>query len=131
VPPCSRSSPSPGVAARRGNAVEAARWLGEARKALDADSSMASSQEQYFSFLVGHVALFTGDLANVEVQFQKTVAAMPNDPFQLVLLGMTFEKQGRAKVARELCQRAYDMSTGSNPPAIHSRTFTKRALGLP
>lgn len=119
------------VAARRGNTAEAARWLGEARKALDADSVMAKSQEQYFPYLVGYVALFTGDLATAEAQFQKTVAAMPNDPFQLVLLGMTHEKMGHAKVARELYQRAYDMSTGSNPPNIYSRAFTKKQLGLP
>jgi len=119
------------VAARRGNAAEAKRWVGEARKALDSDSAMAKSQEQYFPYLVGYVALFTGDLATAEAQFQKTVAAMPNDPFQLVLLGMTHEKMGHAEVARGFYQKAYDMSTGSNPPNIYSRVFTKKQLGLP
>jgi len=119
------------VAARRGNAADAKRWVGEARKALDSDSAMAKSQEQYFPYLVGYVALFTGDLATAEAQFQKTVAAMPNDPFQLVLLGMTHEKMGHAEVARGFYQKAYDMSTGSNPPNIYSRVFTKKQLGLP
>lgn len=119
------------LAARRGNAAEAKRWVGEARKALDSDSAMAKSQEQYFPYLVGYVALFTGDLATADAQFQKTVAAMPNDPFQLVLLGMTHEKMGHAEVARGFYQKAYDMSTGSNPPHVYSRTFTKKQLGLP
>jgi tetratricopeptide (TPR) repeat protein len=119
------------VAARRGNTAEAKRWLGEARKALDSDSVMAKSQEQYFPYLVGYVALFTGDLATAQTEFTKTVAAMPNDPFQLVLLGMTHEKMGHADVARGFYQKAYDMSTGSNPPNIYSRAFTKKQLGLP
>ena len=119
------------VAARRGNAAEAKRWVGEARKALDADPAMAKAQEQYFPYLVGYVALFTGDLATAQAEFTKTVAAMPNDPFQLVLLGMTHDKMGHADVARGFYQKAYDMATGSNPPAVYSRTFTKKALGKP
>ena len=119
------------VAARRGNAAEAKRWVGEARKALDSDPAMAKAQEQYFPYLVGYVALFTGDLATAQTEFTKTVAAMPNDPFQLVLLGMTHAKMGHADVARGFYQKAYDMATGSNPPNIYSRTFTKKQLGLP
>ena len=119
------------VAARRGNAAEAKRWVGEARKALDADPAMAKAQEQYFPYLVGYVALFTGDLATAQAEFTKTVAAMPNDPFQLVLLGMTHDKMGHADVAKGFYQKAYDMATGSNPPAVYSRTFTKKALGKP
>lgn len=119
------------VAARRGNAAEAKRWVGEARKALDSDPAMAQAQEQYFPYLVGYVALFTGDLATAQTEFTKTVAAMPNDPFQLVLLGMTHAKMGHADVARGFYQKAYDMATGSNPPNIYSRTFTKKQLGLP
>lgn len=119
------------VAARRGNAAEAKRWVGEARKALDSDPAMAKAQEQYFPYLVGYVALFTGDLPTAQAEFTKTVTAMPNDPFQVVLLGMTHEKMGHADVARGFYQKAYDMATGSNPPAVYSRTFTKKILRLP
>ncbi|MBL0178479.1 MAG: hypothetical protein IPP98_05040 [Gemmatimonadetes bacterium] len=119
------------VAARRGNAAEAKHWVGEARKALDSDPAMAKAQEQYFPYLEGYVALFTGDLATAQTEFTKTVAAMPNDPFQLVLLGMTHAKMGHADVAKGFYQKAYDMATGSNPPAVYSRTFTKKVLGLP
>lgn len=119
------------VAARRGNAAEAKRWVGEARKALDSDPAMAKAQEQYFPYLVGYVALFTGDLATAQTEFTKTVAAMPNDPFQLVLLGMTHAKMGHADVARGFYQKAHDMATGSNPPNVYSRAFTKKELGKP
>ncbi len=119
------------VAARRGNATEAKRWVAEARRILDADSVMAKAQEQYFPYLVGYVALFTDDLATAEASFIATTKALPNDPFQLVLLGMTYEKKGDMPKARELYQRAYDMSTGSTPPAVYSRVFTAKKLGRP
>lgn len=119
------------IAARRGDATEAKRWVTEARRLLDADAELAKAQEQYFPYLVGYVALFTNDLATAETEFTKTTKAMPNDPFQLVLLGMTHEKQGHAAVAREFYQKAYEMSTGSNPPAVYSRVFTQKKLGLP
>lgn len=118
------------VAARRGNPTEAKKWIVEARRALDSDSVMAKQQEQYFPYLVGYVALFTNDLATAEAEFTKTTKALPNDPFQVVLLGMTHEKMGHAPVAKELYQKAYDMSTGSTPPMIYSRVFTKGKLGL-
>ena len=118
------------VAARRGNVSEAKRWVAEARRILDADTVMAKAQEQYYPYLVGYVALFTNDLATAEASFITTTKALPNDPFQLVLLGMTYEKKGDMPKARELYQRAYDMSTGSNPPAVFSRVFTAKKLGL-
>ena len=49
----------------------------------------------------------------------------------LVLLGMTHEKMGHQDVANEFYRKAYDMATGSNPPNVYSRAFTKMKLGLP
>lgn len=118
------------LAARRGNAPEAKRWVGEARRILDADTAMAKAQEQYYPYLVGYVALFTNDLATAEAKFTETSKLMPNDPFQLVLLGMTLEKKGENDKARALYQQAYDKATASNPPGIYSRTFTKKKLGI-
>lgn len=118
------------IHARRGNAAEAKRYVAEARKALDSDPKMAEAQEQYYPYLVGYVALFTNDLATAEAQFTKTVEQMRNDPFQVVLLAMTYEKKGDQAKATELYRRAYDMSTGSNPPNVYSRAFTKKKLGL-
>jgi hypothetical protein len=59
----------------------------------------------------------------------KALVGLPNDPFQVVLLGMTFEKKGDQAKAKELFEKAYEMATGSNPPNVHSRAFTKRKLG--
>lgn len=119
------------LAARRGNAAEAQGHVAEARRILDADSEMAKGQEQYFPYLVGYVALFTGDLKTAEEKFTATSAAMRNDPFQLVLLGMTHERMGDAAKANALFEQAYTMSTGSNPPNVYSRAFTKKKLGKP
>lgn len=119
------------LAARRGNAAEATRHVADARRILDSDPEMAKAQEQYFPYLLGYVALFTGDLATAEREFLKTTAAMPNDPFQVVLLGMTYEKMGQSAKATALYEKAYAASTGSNPPNVYSRTFTKRTLRKP
>ncbi len=117
------------INARRGNAAEAQRWLAAARQALDSDSAMASGQEQYFPYLIGYVALYTGDLATAEREFLKTTETMRNDPFQVVLLAMTYEKKGDAAKATELYEKAFTMSTGSNPPNVHSRKVTREKLG--
>lgn len=117
------------LAARRGNAEEAKRHVAEARRILDSDAKMAEDQEQYFPYLVGYVALYTNDLATAEAELTRAMVGLPNDPFQVVLLGMTFEKKGDQAKARELYQKAFDMSTGSNPPNVHSRAFTRKKLG--
>jgi hypothetical protein len=57
------------------------------------------------------------------------MAGLPNDPFQVVLMGMTYEKKGDQAKAREFYQKAFDMATGSNPPNVYSRTFTRKKLG--
>lgn len=119
------------LAARRGNAAEAQRHIAAARAALDSDPTMAQAQAQYFPYLVGYVALFTNDLATAEREFLKTTATMPNDPFQVVLLGMTYEKMGQSDKAMALYEKAYAASTGSNPPNVYARTFTKKKLGKP
>lgn len=119
------------IAARRGDAAEAQRHVAEARRILDSDPEMAKAQEQYFPYLVGYVALFTNDLRTAEEKFTATSAAMRNDPFQLVLLGMTYEKMGETAKATALYERAYAASTGSNPPNVYSRAFTKKKLGKP
>ena len=117
------------LAARRGNAEEAKRHVAEARRILDSDPKMAEDQEQYYPYLVGYVALYTNDLATAEAELTKATAALPNDPFQVVLLGMTYEKKGDAAKARELYEKAFEMATGSNPPNVYSRAFTRRKLG--
>jgi tetratricopeptide (TPR) repeat protein len=117
------------LAARRGNAAEAHRHVAEARRILDSDRMMAENQEQYYPYLLGYVALYVNDLATAEAELTKAVAGLPDDPFQVVLLGMTYEKKGDQAKARELYEKAFEMSTGSNPPNVYSRAFTRKKLG--
>lgn len=119
------------LAARRGDATEAKRWVTEARRLLDSDTTLAKSQEVYYPYLVGYVALFTNDLGTAEASFTTTMKSLPNDPFQVVLMGMTMEKKGDAARAKALYQQAYDKSTGGTLPQIYSRSFTRKKLGLP
>lgn len=117
------------LSARRGNAAEAQRHVAEARRILDSDPKMAEAQEQWFPYLVGYVALYTNDLVTAEREFTRSMTLLPNDPFMVVLMGMTLEKKGDQAKATELFQKAFDMATGSNPPNVYSRAFTRKKLG--
>ncbi len=121
------------LAARRGNAGEAKRHVAEARRILDADSAMAAQQARFYPYLVGYVALYTNDLATAESELTKALAMQGNatDPFLHVLLAMTYEKKGEAARATPLYQKAYDLSTGHNPPSAFARPYTRKKLGAP
>jgi tetratricopeptide (TPR) repeat protein len=118
------------LAARRGDKAEAARQIALARRALDSDSSMAAQQERFFPYLTGYVALFTDDLPTAERDLSRAIGLRGNerDPFMLALLGMTYEKLGRADDARATYQKAYDAATAHNPPAAFARPFARRKL---
>jgi len=120
------------LAARRGNAADARVQVANARRILDADTVMAAQQARFYPYLVGYVALFTNDLATADAELTKAVGMQGNgtDPFLYALLGMTYEKQGNATKAREMFQKAYDLSTGHNPPSAFSRPFARRKLAL-
>ena len=120
------------LAARRGDKTEAQRQIALARKALDSDSAMAAQQERFFPYLVGYVALYTGELQTAEPELTKALALRgnQNDPFQTYLLALTLEREGQAARARELYQRAYDLATGHNPPAAFVRPAARKKLGL-
>jgi len=93
---------------------------------------MASSQARFFPYLTGYVAFYTNDLAKAEAELTRAVAMEGNnrDPFMHALLGMTYEKQGRAADARGMFQKAYDLATSHNPPAAFARPFARKKLGL-
>jgi tetratricopeptide (TPR) repeat protein len=120
------------IAARRGDSAEARRQIAAARQALDGDTAMARQQERFFPYLVGYVALYTGDLATAEAQLSRAVALRGNerDPFMLCLLAMTYERQGRQAEASALYRKAYDLAGGHNPPAAFVRPFVRKKLGL-
>lgn len=120
------------LAARRGNAAEAARQVAEARRLLDGDPKMAEGQERFFPYLTGYVALYTGDLVRAESDLTRAVAIQGNagDPFMHALLGMTHERRGDAAKARASFERAYALATAHNPNSAFTRPFARRKLGL-
>jgi len=120
------------LAARRGDKAGAARYIAEARKALDSDSTMAAAQERYFPYLQGYVALYTGDLTGAEAAFAKTLATKgnENDPFFNFLAGQTQELIGNKAKAKEFYQKAYELAVGHNPPGAFVRPAARKKLGL-
>jgi tetratricopeptide (TPR) repeat protein len=120
------------IAARRGNRAEADRQIANARGALDGDSAMAAQQERFFPYLVGYVALYTGELETAESEFSKMLAMRGNqtDPFMNCLLAMTYEKMGDRAKADALYRKAYDLARAHNPPAAFVRPFVRKKLGL-
>jgi tetratricopeptide (TPR) repeat protein len=119
------------LAARRGDKVEAARQIALARGSLDGDPAMAAQQERFFPYLVGYVALYTGDLRTAETELAKSVALTGNtsDPFMQCLLAMTDEKLGQRDKAKAGYQRAYSLATAHNPPAAFVRRFAATKIG--
>ena len=118
------------LAARRGNAAEAQRHVAAARAALNGDPAMAKDQDRYFPYLVGYVALYTGELATAEAELTNATSLNENDPFMLALLAMTFEKQGKAAEAKALYTKAFDMARGHNPPVAFARRELRKKLGM-
>ena len=121
------------LAARRGDKAEAERQIAAARRALDGDSAMAAQQERFFPYLVGYVALYTGDLPKAESEFTRALGMRgnQNDPFVTCLLAMTYERLGSKARAGELYRKAYDLASAHNPPAAFVKPYVRRHLGLP
>ncbi|HTS62620.1 MAG TPA: hypothetical protein VMH28_11390 [Candidatus Acidoferrales bacterium] len=122
------------LAARRGNKTEAAKHVTAARKILDGDSAMASQQERFYPYLVGYVALYSGDFKTAETEFTKMLAAPGNgnDPFMICLLGMTYERLGDKEKAAETYRRAAAALSpqGHNPPAAFARPFLRKKMAV-
>ena len=118
------------LAARRGDQAEALKQVALARKALDSDSAMARPQERFYPYLVGYVALYTGDLRTAEAEFTRAVAMRGNDddPYQHYLLALTYEKLGQEQKAKALYQKAYDLADSHNPPAAFTRPAARKKL---
>lgn len=119
------------LAARRGDRAEAQHQVAEARRILDGDSAMAAQQERFFPYLIGYVALYTGDLPPAEKALSAAIALKGNgtDPFLTCLLAMTYEKMGDRAKAQAFYRKAYDLATGHNPPSAFTRPYARKKLG--
>lgn len=114
------------LAARRGNKSEAQQHVAAAKAILDR-GVIGSDQAQYFPYLVGYVALYTGDYQTALAEFQKANA---RDPFILCLIAETYEKLGRKDEAMEYYRKALSIANGHNPPNAYARPLAKEKLGL-
>ncbi len=120
------------IAARRGDKVEAQRQITIARGILDADPKMGKQQERFYPYLVGYVALYTGDLKTAEKELTKATLSTgsQNDPFFAYLLAMTHEQLGQKDRAMELYRKSYSLATAHNPAAAYARPNARKKLGL-
>ncbi|HEX6880044.1 MAG TPA: hypothetical protein VF135_06750, partial [Terriglobales bacterium] len=74
-----------------------------------------------FPYLVGYVALYTGDLKTALEELQK---ANQNDPFIQCLIGETHEKMGNKEKATEYYRKAAS-TTAHNPTGAYAKRVTK------
>jgi tetratricopeptide (TPR) repeat protein len=112
------------IAARRGNKAEAEKHVAAAKAILDKGTN--PNQVQFFPYLVGYVALYTGDYKTALENLQK---ANQNDPFIQCLMAETYEKLGHKEKATELYKKA-GTTTAHNPPGAYAHRVTKdRKIG--
>ncbi|MGE5113756.1 MAG: tetratricopeptide repeat protein [Acidobacteriaceae bacterium] len=107
------------IAARRGNKAEAEKHVQAAKAILDKGTN--PNQVQFFPYLVGYVALYTGDYKTALDNLQK---ANQNDPFIQRLMAETYEKLGEKDKANELYMKA-SKTTAHNPPGAYAKRVTR------
>ena len=121
------------LAARRGDKTEAQKQVARARQILDgADSTMRAQQERFLPYLAGYVALYTNDFVTAEHELTRAVEMPGNttDPFMRYLIGLTYEKTGRATDAQMAYDKAFSLANAHTPPsAFVHHTLGSRAIG--
>jgi Flp pilus assembly protein TadD len=111
------------IAARRGNKSDADRHVAAAKAILDRGTN--PQQAQFFPYLVGYVALYTGDANTAVAELQK---ANQSDPFILCLIGEAYEKLGQRDQAAAYYRKASTVSPAHNPPNAYARRVAKKKL---
>jgi tetratricopeptide (TPR) repeat protein len=84
------------IAARRGQRDQAQKQVAAAKAALEKANN--PDQAQFFPYLTGYVAFYSGDYQTAITELQK---ASQDDPFILLLIAQSWEKTGDAMRAKE------------------------------
>jgi tetratricopeptide (TPR) repeat protein len=114
------------IAARRGDKAGAQAHVAAAQAILDKETN--PDQAQFFPYLTGYVALYSGNYAEALADLQK---ANQNDPFIQCLIAQTYEHLGDQAKANEFYRKALTASNAHNPPNAYARPLAKRKLGIP
>ena len=110
------------VAARRGNAEEAAQHVKAAKPALDKANN--PEQMRFYPYLTGYVAFYAGDYKTAISELQK---ADQRDPLILALLGEAYEKAGDAAQAKDYYRKVLEINV-HNPTNAFARPLAKKKL---
>lgn len=113
------------VAARRGKKSEAAKYVAEAKTALESMTELRKAQDAYFPYLTGYVALHLGDYAQALADLAK---ANQGDAFIQCLTAQTHEKLGNTEKAMEYWRMAAK-SRAHNPVGAYAIPLARKRLG--
>ena len=113
------------IAARRGKRAEAARYVAEAKTALDSMTDLRKAQEIYYPYLTGYVALYLRDYPAALADLLK---ANQNDAFIQCLIAQTYEKLGNQEKALEYWRMA-GKTRSHNPPGAYALPLARKKLG--
>jgi Flp pilus assembly protein TadD len=111
------------IAAKRGDKAQADRHVATAKEILDR-GNMPAQQKEYFPYLTGFVALYTGDAQGAITDL---IQGNQNDAYVLGLLAQAYEKLGQKDKALEYYRKVLT-STTHNPTTAAARPLAKRKV---
>jgi tetratricopeptide (TPR) repeat protein len=110
------------IAARRGQRDDAQKQVAAAKAALEKANN--PDQAQFFPYLTGYVAFYSGDYKTAISELQK---ASQDDPFILLLIAQSWEKTGDAMRAKEYYGKVM-ANNGHGPTNAFARPVARKKL---
>lgn len=110
------------IAARRGKQAEAQKHVAAARAILDKGTN--PEQAQFFPYLAGYVAFYSGDYKSA---LDGLLKSNQTDPLIQCLMGQTYDKMNDKEKAIESYRKAA-AAIFHNPPAAYAVPFSRKRL---
>jgi tetratricopeptide (TPR) repeat protein len=110
------------LAARRGQRDEAQNQVAAAKAALD--KAKNPDQAQFFPYLTGYVAFYGSDYKTAITELSK---ASQEDPFILMLIAQSYEKENDAARAKEYYEKVM-ANNGHGPTNAFARPVARKKL---